>query len=463
MPNDGVLDGVHLQRFAWNADLGALIFPGLNPGSDCAGLGRISRTVEGDASTGFSVGSLYGCMVFTHEAGHNLGSAHGNPDEPTPYWLSYARGHRVPGVASDIMIYECPPPNLCPHKPQFADPDDDFLGTTTRSGTASRDADRAISEISWAVSSYFPNTSNDHLWTHTTSRSHLSTNVRASTGDDPGAPYRAIVGNFRGGDARDEMFMYFPDTGADYLMNFGVSSGTFDKTYMPVNGKYRPVVGNFDGDASGFDDLFWYAPGTASDVMWWGTWSIPDFGPGNQSTIDADLVAWPVAGDFDGNGADDILWYSPTGSDLVWWGRVGATFDPVTTAVSLPSGVEPVSGDFDGDGFDDLLVYSPSGGDSVWWGSGGRSSFGTVGSTSTRVIGPGFDVGSGDFDGDGRDDLILYQPGAGVDAYWWGSSVRSSFDAATATATTVNGTYHSPLVGDFNFDSIDDLYWFAYG
>ncbi len=42
--------------------------------------------------------------------------------------------------------------------------------------------------------------------------------------------------------------------------------GGFRVVKRPVNGTYRPFVGDFDGN--GIADIFWYGPGSAPDSMW---------------------------------------------------------------------------------------------------------------------------------------------------------------------------------------------------
>ena len=49
---------------------------------------------------------------------------------------------------------------------------------------------------------------------------------------------------------------------------------------------------------------------------------------------------------------------------------------------------------------------------------------------------------SGDFNGDGRDDIFWYNPGSGNDSIWHGTTTRGSF---TKTATNVDGRYYEPI------------------
>ena len=88
------------------------------------------------------------------------------------------------------------------------------------------------------------------------------------------------------------------------------------------------MAGDFNGD--GIDDVVWYAPGGAQDYLWQGT--VYGRFVGRQLTVNGDYT--PVAGDFDGNGTDDILWYKPGGDrdDRLWRGKrngsfVGSTVD----------------------------------------------------------------------------------------------------------------------------------------
>ena len=73
-----------------------------------------------------------------------------------------------------------------------------------------------------------------------------------------------------------------------------------------MNGtQYRPFAGDFDGD--GRDDIVWYTPGPGADSRW------VDINRNGTYTNVAQRIQGiytPVVGDYDGNGVDDIMWYS---------------------------------------------------------------------------------------------------------------------------------------------------------
>lgn len=118
---------------------------------------------------------------------------------------------------------------------------------------------------------------------------------------------------------------------------------------------------------------------------------------------------------------------------------------------------DPV-GDFNGNGKDDILWYGPgSRPDAIWYGSGNRNlkfnkSFGvTVGGKYTPI--------KGDFNGDHYGDVLWYGPGNAPDAIWQGTNTKGKF---TAAAVSVQGTY-TPVSGDFNGDGKDDILWYGPG
>ena len=120
----------------------------------------------------------------------------------------------------------------------------------------------------------------------------------------------------------------------------------------------------------------------------------------------------------------------------------------------MPTGTVPVLGDFDGDGRGDLLWYGPGSQDDHLW--LGRASRNFAGGPVT-VRGHYLPLG-GDFDGDGRADVLWYGPGAQPDVLWLGRP-GGRFAARTLT---VAGDY-GPLAGDFNGDGPRDVIWYRPG
>jgi len=110
-----------------------------------------------------------------------------------------------------------------------------------------------------------------------------------------------------------------------------------------------------------------------------------------------------------------------------------------------------VVGDVTGDGIEDGIVHRPS--DGAWLVTNGSS-----GSASVWITGTGWnESGSGDLDGDGRDEVVglagtaitVLDP-SGLDPS--GSSFTSS-----QVATLPSGSWSKPLVGDFDGDEMDEV------
>jgi hypothetical protein len=113
-------------------------------------------------------------------------------------------------------------------------------------------------------------------------------------------------------------------------------------------------------------------------------------------------------------------------------------------------------GDFDGDGRDDVLAHGPGAApDRVAY---GRADWG-FDVVSHAVSGSSIPV-VGNFRGaaDGPDDIFWYAPGPAPDSLWVGQADRTF----TSVPLTINGTFQ-PHVGDFDDDGWDDIFWFAPG
>jgi hypothetical protein len=126
--------------------------------------------------------------------------------------------------------------------------------------------------------------------------------------------YRPFTGDFDG-DGKTDVFWYAPGSAADSIW-FARGGTTFASVSRPVAGNYLPFTGDFNGDAR--TDVFWYGPGTAPDSVWLSR------GDGTFAAAARPVngVYLPVVGDFDGNGRSDVWWYvagSPASSpDMMW-------------------------------------------------------------------------------------------------------------------------------------------------
>ena len=113
-------------------------------------------------------------------------------------------------------------------------------------------------------------------------------------------------------------------------------------------------------------------------------------------------------------------------------------------------------GDFDGDGRDDILWRNNATGQGAIWPAGNRAAavnLSRVGNVAWRI------VGVGDFDADGKSDLLWRNAETGANTIWPGAI---GADAVSVTGVS-NMDWQVHGVGDFDGDGRDDILWHQSG
>ncbi|HEY3832465.1 MAG TPA: VCBS repeat-containing protein [Acidimicrobiia bacterium] len=217
-----------------------------------------------------------------------------------------------------------------------------------------------------------------------------------------------------------------------------------------LGGNYQPIAGDFDGD--GRDDVFLYAPGTAQDYVAYANASRGSF---TKVPVAVNGSYRPFVGDFNGDGISDVFWYGPGDApDWIWYGHSNRTF--TTRMMSISGDYQPTAGDFNCDGRTDIVWASyPFGGHSFIWTAAGNTEWRWAGVS----IPPHAIMRAADFNGDACDDLVVDAPGA--DEILFGSPFHG-FSVHPTSGPYVAST---PIAGNFEGSNDrnyrGDVLWYA--
>ena len=173
-------------------------------------------------------------------------------------------------------------------------------------------------------------------------------------------------------------------------------------------------------------------------------------------------VANTWVGDFTGDGEADLLYYLR--SRRTWYLGSWASGSLVWTQIGETTGFGQIGdgrpfwvGDFDGDGAAELLFYFP--GDGNWWlgDVSGTQLTWTMAGNTLKQFGQVFDgrpFYTGRFSGGDATEVLLYSP---ADDNWWLGSWSGTALSWTFAGNTAGGTGRLFWVGDFGDDGQDTL------
>jgi len=223
-----------------------------------------------------------------------------------------------------------------------------------------------------------------------------------------------------------------------------------------TRGKVDLMLDSFDASLpAGFRHQVMLSSGTAFGAAGSGPWSRY----GNGSDV--------MAGDFNGDAKTDMLVYWPSGLPPTGYNydvglSTGSDFSGAGNwAPNSGATKRRLIGDFNGDGRDDLLLDYPDPSSPVGFRHGvllsnGSTGFNAAGSGFwAQGYGDGDDVVVGDFNGDGRTDLLIYWQ---YTTYRYDVILSNGTDFVySANWAPTAGASTRRVIGDFNGDGRDDL------
>jgi glucose/arabinose dehydrogenase len=274
--------------------------------------------------------------------------------------------------------------------------------------------------------------------------------------DDPLPPRKR--GDLNGDDRADVLWRNVA-TGENYayLMNGTAIQG---EGYLRTVAELTwTIVGVGDFDGNGTADILWRNINTGENYVYLmnGTMIV---GEGYLRTV-ADQN-WTVAGvgDFNGDGKDDVLWRNISSGENYLYPMNGlailATEGYVRTVANQDWEVAGV-GDLDGDGKSDILWRHRVSGENYLYPMLGRTIKPTEGYLRTVADLDWRVAGVGDFDGDGKDDIVWRNSSTGENYMYLMTGTAIAGEGYLRTAA--DQSWQIVQIGDFDLDGKADVLW----
>jgi hypothetical protein len=238
--------------------------------------------------------------------------------------------------------------------------------------------------------------------------------------------------------------------------NIGSASFQFTARSSPPPAPY--VFGSGPGP-----DVIWEEPKIGWAQVWYLT--CPPCSPPDGSENLTQANPWNIVGigDFNDDGAPDVVWQDPvSGAVQIWYlgGPQGVTLlGAADITTKNPWKVVSVA-DFNQDGHPDLLWQDPVNGFSQIWYLGGPQGTTLLGAANLDQTNPWNVVGTGDFNNDGFPDVLWQDPASGTVQIWYmGGTTPGAQGSLLQSAVNLTGPMTTKVVAiaDFNNDGHPDV------
>ena len=219
------------------------------------------------------------------------------------------------------------------------------------------------------------------------------------------------------------------------------------------------VVGTGDFNGDGLTDILWRNDdGSITD---WLADPTSGFYGNADNFLTNPGTSWHVegTGDFNGDGKVDILWRDDSGLGTDWMAEANGAFygNADNFLAQVDNGWQIVgTGDFNGDGLTGILWQSSDGLVTDWLAQADGSFYGNA-SNFLSQVGTGWHiVGTADFNGDARSDVLLRNDDGTV-TDWLAAPDGSLYGNSGNVLAPLYVTSQIAGVGDFNGDGRDDI------